>query len=246
MSDPRRLLDDTSTDHDELALLKLARSDRMTHKSRKKILAGAGLGGFVVGMQALLMTGGLARGGALTSFSKTALGTLAAASAVVGGLWFSATPAPESVPDSPVVAAADEESASVVEAAPSEVAQEAAPVVALEDLPEDELTTEAKPQTPGSLVPQAAPKAAGLSEELALLKPARAALSSGDANGALTALSAYRAKFPNGKLGPEATRLQVEALVRLGRRAEAERLAAPLLEGNSPYAERMRTLLGKK
>lgn len=63
-----------------------------------------------------------------------------------------------------------------------------------------------------------------LREQIALLDSARSALAAGGADRALGALSKYQAKFPRGSFGPEATALKVEALAKLGRRAEARAL----------------------
>src|SRR5690606_6410258 len=61
----------------------------------------------------------------------------------------------------------------------------------------------------------------GVSEEIAVLDRARAALARGDANRALDALRERQQRFGQGALGPEADVLQAEALLRLGRMGAA-------------------------
>jgi hypothetical protein len=79
-----------------------------------------------------------------------------------------------------------------------------------------------------------APSPAGdaLAAELAALDRARAALRGGDAPGALALLRDYERAHPSGALRSEALLLRVEALVRAGRKAEAERIAAPIIAQN--------------
>lgn len=60
------------------------------------------------------------------------------------------------------------------------------------------------------------------SAERAILDPARAALSRGDASSALDAARAHEAAFPAGKLTEEREAIAVQALVRLHRGAEAK------------------------
>jgi len=105
------------------------------------------------------------------------------------------------------------------------------------------------PPAPSSLAVRAAgPEPAGSSvhAELATLEQARATLAAGDPARALSLLDAYGTTFPRGSMGPEATVLRVEALVRAGDRAAAERVGSAFLASNpqSPYAARIRSLLG--
>lgn len=84
-----------------------------------------------------------------------------------------------------------------------------------------------------------------LKEELALLQRARTALSSGNISACEALLQEHRTKFVPARLASEARVLRVESLMAQGRKAEAEKLAAPLLRGDSPYRARMETLLSK-
>jgi hypothetical protein len=97
------------------------------------------------------------------------------------------------------------------------------------------------PEAAGASIPEAGPS---LAAELEAIRPAKARLARGDAAGALQQVQQYRASFPKGKLGVEATVIEIEALVALGQRARAQKLAEPLLTGDSPYAPRVRSLLG--
>lgn len=84
-----------------------------------------------------------------------------------------------------------------------------------------------------------------LDEEIARLELARRSLRAKDGQRALAALD--RATPHVRLLASEAALLRVEALLLVGRRAEAERLARPFLDRHpsSPHAERLRRLLGQ-
>jgi hypothetical protein len=100
---------------------------------------------------------------------------------------------------------------------------------------------------PSSL--RSAPSATGTSvhAELATLDQARSALAAGQPAQALAILDTYTATYPRAAMAPEATMLRIEALVRAGDRAAAERLGTAFLESHpqSPYAARIRSLLGR-
>ncbi len=64
-----------------------------------------------------------------------------------------------------------------------------------------------------------------LAEERALLATARTALTRGDSEGALVAVSRHEAIFPDGELSEERESLRVQALVLAGRRVEAREAA---------------------
>ena len=86
-----------------------------------------------------------------------------------------------------------------------------------------------------------------LAREVALLREARLALARGDARAALGAIDRRDREFPRGSLGPEATVLRVESLVRAGDRARARTVASSFLrrQPRGPHADRMRALLGE-
>ncbi|MBN1605272.1 MAG: hypothetical protein JW940_01490 [Polyangiaceae bacterium] len=91
------------------------------------------------------------------------------------------------------------------------------------------------------------PESESLTREVALLREARLALARGDARAALVAIDRRDREFPQGSLGPEATLLRVESLVRAGDRARAKLVASSFLrrQPRGPHADRMRTLLGE-
>lgn len=88
-------------------------------------------------------------------------------------------------------------------------------------------------------------EAPSLDAEIAWLEPARRSLRAKDGRQALASLDQAR---PHVRLlSSEAALLRIEALLLVGRRAEAERLAAPFLTGrsSSPHARRLRGLLDR-
>lgn len=86
----------------------------------------------------------------------------------------------------------------------------------------------------------------GLERETQLLEQARSALASSPSD-ALAITQQHTGRFPAGRLGAERTMIEIEALQRLGRHAEARAKAERLLERspNGLYTERVRRLLGE-
>jgi hypothetical protein len=80
--------------------------------------------------------------------------------------------------------------------------------------------------------------------ELATLDHARQALARGDEAEARRDVAAYRASYPRGQLGAEATVIEIEAISRAGDAATATRIARHFLQTNpqSPLAPRVRAL----
>ena len=95
--------------------------------------------------------------------------------------------------------------------------------------------------TPGSPAP-----AADIQEQIALIDAARAAVAAGSGDRALTLVHRYQSKYPRGSFRPEAAALKIEALSKLGRNAEARRLAEKFVadHGGGPLADRVRRLGG--
>jgi hypothetical protein len=96
--------------------------------------------------------------------------------------------------------------------------------------------------------PAATPEqVSALSEEVRSLDAARRELTAGHAAAALAAIDNYRARFPQGSLRTEATVLRVEALLRSGDRAGAEREAHVIVRAapGSRHAARVLDLLGR-
>lgn len=102
------------------------------------------------------------------------------------------------------------------------------------------------PPAPPPLAPPSASGAGSLSAESALLEQARREMHLAP-SGSLQIAAEHARRFPRGQLSAERTLIQIEALHRLGRDAEARRLAAALPTGAAGglYAERVRRLLGE-
>lgn len=88
-------------------------------------------------------------------------------------------------------------------------------------------------------------KEPGIAVEARLLERARSELA-GRPGQALELAARHQRQYPTGQLSAERELIVVDALLRLGRRAEAEQRAAPQIESHpdSLYARRMRQLLG--
>jgi hypothetical protein len=101
--------------------------------------------------------------------------------------------------------------------------------------------------TPSLPIAPIASASGTLSAEAALLEHARRQVRSAPAL-ALADAAAHATRFPRGQLVSERTLIQIEALHRLGRDAEARALANKISSGPSAdlYAERVRALLGEK
>jgi hypothetical protein len=99
---------------------------------------------------------------------------------------------------------------------------------------------------------QQAPKPAGalsdeLAQELASMDQARTALRSGNASAALELVSRYERSYKRPRFAPEASALRIEALIALGRRAEAARLARVFMANHPghPLTVRLRGFWGE-
>ncbi|MBN2196042.1 MAG: outer membrane protein assembly factor BamD [Polyangiaceae bacterium] len=85
-----------------------------------------------------------------------------------------------------------------------------------------------------------------LGAEVARLDEARTASRAGDHGEAIRIVEDYRREFPNGALAPDAEVVALEALAKLGERAEVARRAARFLARypNDPHAGRAKRLAG--
>jgi hypothetical protein len=85
-----------------------------------------------------------------------------------------------------------------------------------------------------------------LANQIALVDAARAALASGGAALALRNVRSYQTEYPNGTFRPEVAAIKIEALVKLGRTAEARALAERFTSnyGPGPLADRVARLVG--
>lgn len=118
------------------------------------------------------------------------------------------------------------------------------------------ITSEASPSVPSPELPalgsfeleaaQAPPTR--LAAEMRLLDSARRVLASGDPRSALSTLAEYERAFPNGALRPEASVLEVRALLAAGDRAGAEALGQRVIERapHSEHADAVRAALGRR
>jgi hypothetical protein len=108
------------------------------------------------------------------------------------------------------------------------------------------------PNAPAATVPSASSKrqnepSDSLVEELRLVDGARAAMGTDPAR-ALATLAEHQRRFPRGQLSLERDVLRVSALVKLGRRAEAEALVDDIARRapGTPSEEHARALLGER
>jgi hypothetical protein len=229
--------------------LRAAKSDVMSDDSRQKILAGIGLGGAALGVTASVGT--VAK--SAWPWGKLGAG-VAGAGVIAASLALLYTPqkedsetsliAPPPVPErisgaGGVQKAPEPNADDVVEPKPEQPASEVAQAVEAVR-PESQPEKIVEKKSDGKSIEKPA-----LAAELAALKAAQSSLASGDAASTLRLVRDYRRAFPGGRLKQEATMLEIEALLRLGEREKAERLAEPLLSGQSLYAARIRSLLGK-
>ncbi len=126
---------------------------------------------------------------------------------------------------------------------PSTTAPFEATTVRVDDLPTAIATTTALP-------PKAAARTAGsvsFDDELALVESARTALAKGDAAGCLARLDEYDRRVQKGTFEREVAVMRIEALIARGDTARARSLGEAFLaqSPNSPYANRIRTLLAR-
>jgi hypothetical protein len=87
---------------------------------------------------------------------------------------------------------------------------------------------------------------ADLGAQIALIDAARDAVSAGAGNQALQLIRQYQTSYPAGSFQPEASAIRIEALIKLGRNAEAKALAERFVTRHkgSPLAERVARLSG--
>jgi hypothetical protein len=128
--------------------------------------------------------------------------------------------------------------------APAKAAEVPGPVA-----PEPETTEESKPSPEArrspSATPQPASAASSISDEIRVLDEARRAIASGDSAAAKRALEQHRRQHPRGALAEEAVLLQIESLVKQGKRSAARSLADRFRAShpNSPHLRRIESVL---
>ncbi|HEY6725988.1 MAG TPA: hypothetical protein VI197_18265 [Polyangiaceae bacterium] len=104
--------------------------------------------------------------------------------------------------------------------------------------------TPAKVEAPRAVAKPARPKQRSLTEQLDLLRRARAALRAGDARQALGVLDEYAAGTNSVDMSAEATLLRIEAMQALGQREQAKHLAESFVarSPDNPLVDRARSL----
>ncbi|HVR18521.1 MAG TPA: hypothetical protein VMS65_02455 [Polyangiaceae bacterium] len=227
MNDPTRLLDEGANAF-ETRLLRAGRDDAPRARSRRRVLAGLGLGGVFstiavsTGAEASVRAWFVATGGAAVG-----------AAAIWGGV---------ALMSAPPVAPAPQPKVESAEHAP--LARAPAPREA--PVPETAPAVEAPPVAPPARSLHAAPASdPSLSDEVAALEVARSALRAGDPGSALRSLDDYARTFRKKSLAAEATVLRIEALSASGDRAGARRLGESFLRMHpkGPYEKRVRSLI---
>jgi TolA-binding protein len=234
MEQPPRLIDETDNEL-EVELLREARAYRAPRQTHAHVLAALGIAG---------STAALAKSSA-AAITTWSLKGWVAASVLVGGAAMGVTTLVAQPPD-PVG-----DSAPVVQPA-AQLAQQRPPPqpqpAAVTEPAKDQATVAPDPPEPASRPSggKTTPARASLSEELAALDAARAALQSGDGAGALRRLNEHARRFPRGRLRLEAEVLWIEALARTGNRTAAARRARRFLDRhpNSVLAPRLRRYAG--
>jgi hypothetical protein len=234
VNEPRPLLDDDAAAPELRRLLAYGTAPRpldarARERSRRRLAALASVpaaAGVVLWVQNLAL--------------GAALGTAASVAVVVGGVVFKKPVAAPPVSNSARPVASARESAAPERAAPRAEVAPSAEVVA-------------EPAPRNSAWPASRPSASaaheeddGVAREAALLESARRAL--GDPGRALSLLARHQHEFPRGVLATERELLMIDALVRAGRRSEAEERGARFrarAPGNF-YEERLDRLLGNQ
>lgn len=234
MSDPQPLLRAGASKF-EADLLRAGQADELPSTSRRRIMTGLGIGGGL--LSATTIASGVNATSAKSIFATLGLGgAISAVSAVAIWAGISAlSPAP---PPAPPPARAP-----VVSPSPPPTATAPPAVTAtVTDAPDDVAPLAAKAPVPRS----AERGTETLSLELAALEQSRAALGRRDYSAALRLLDDYARRFPKRRLDSEATVLRIEALAARGDRAAASRVGNQFLatHANSPYARRVRSLIG--
>jgi hypothetical protein len=114
------------------------------------------------------------------------------------------------------------------------------------DAPAPPLEVPSIPAPQGPVQRSRASAAVDLRDQIALIDAARAAVAEGSGARALALMRQYQSKYGSGSFGPEAAALRIEALVKLGRTAEARSLAARFVseQRGSPLAERVARVAG--
>jgi len=237
MRDPDRLVD--GGEDLEVALLRSALPDAPSQGSKRRMLVALGIASSVATASAEATAAGtLAKVGLAGLLKWVGIGVIGGA-AMVGVV---ETVAPQAAPVSRVeIVAPPPLPRTVSEQAPPTVTKQVpAPPAASEEV----VSAEPSPQLARS--PEPGASTTSLADEVRALDGARKALTSGNARECLAKLDSYRAAFPRGVLGLEATVLRIEALAASGARTQARDLGTRFLESHpdSAHAARVRSVIG--
>jgi hypothetical protein len=231
---PERLLAADATDF-ERRLLESVRDRKPSPASSARMARALGVTAAAVATTATAKTiaaevvvskaGAVAGAGAVWPWISVGVLALAVAGAVVGSRTRHATPNRHRAP------------------APVTAPSNPAPVAPTEPGPG---TAEPPPSAAGPVRRSRLATAPELGDQIAFIDAARAALSAGADRRALETVRRYQERYPAGSFRPEATALKVEALVKLGRQAEARALAERFVAEHrgSLLAERVAALVG--
>jgi hypothetical protein len=235
VSEPPRLRDEAASPV-ERALLEAGSSYRASAALHAKTMAAVGL----AGSAALAEVAGSTLSNFGWSKWLTSLSVLGATAAIPVGYYLLKDPTPV-----PAVAPMAQVAPKRVEVAPPPPVEAPAPVAPplAEERKLPQSAEEPAPQPNPKPAPQRAPS---LGREIDLIDTARAALSRGDARGALATLDAYSRLYPRGRLSMEAEVLRIDALERSGDADGARRRAEAFLRHHpkSVLSARVRRLLG--
>lgn len=251
MSEPSKLCDDVATDTFERTLLRSAELDREPGDGAARALAALGLtvpsaseGGIEPG-NALPAAGGTPAVAAGASIAAKVGGIALLAAGAIAGIVLATSPgevarAPRAVSS----AAVAEPARSETPPAPEE--ETAPPVVAIADLPPAPAAP-VRVLRPVAIAPAPAATSAprGVSEEIALIDRARAALSAGNTAHAERELAAYDTRFADGELVLEAKLARIELHLARAEHAQARELCERFLREHprTAYERRVRALL---
>lgn len=116
---------------------------------------------------------------------------------------------------------------------------------AAQPAPEAPIVDTATIVAPAPVRASAPVSSASLTEQVAAIDHARAALESGDATGAIAQVDAYEARYSDGAFRQEADLLRIEALDKRGEHSKATAAGRRFLKAypKSPHAARVRALL---
>jgi hypothetical protein len=243
MNEPRRLREECESSL-ERALLDAGTSYRSSKATRERTLAALGLAGSAALSAAAIGTA------SSSAFAKVGWVKALALASTVGAV--AAVPAGylawRHSQEVPTVAAAPKRASAAAPGPLGHAIRREESIAVPARAPE--MAPLALPAgSPAARAPKAEPKvsSADLSAELAAIEPARYALASGDASGALSRLDAYSRTYPRGRLALEAEVLRIDALARSGQRDAAKKRAEAFVRRypNSVLKARVRAYLGE-